>query len=156
MLNINSLIYAHIIIFLLIINIIPLLNKININNDGLTIFQNHYINNKIYSIIIDFIIIYILLKLSDKLSLNIPIIFRRIIIILLYNVLLSIYINKTPFKYGNILYKEEWSLNVGWFAIIWDLLYINSIGYLHDSINIESENINLGIMSTIGFCLLHY
>ena len=156
MLNINSLLYAHLVIFIVIIYLlIPLLNVINNKSAGINLFIDYYSKDKFRSIYIDFFIIYILLKLSDNLPLDIPIIFKRIIVILLFDVFLSIYINQTPFKKGNIVFLKEWSLSVGWFAILWDLLYINSTGCLMDKINIQSDNVNLLIMSIIGFVLLH-
>lgn len=156
MLNINSLLYAHLIIFIIIIYIlIPLLNKINPDSKGIKLFTNYYSDNKFHNIYIDFFIIYILLKLSDKLPLDIPLIFKRIIVILLFDVLLSMYINQTPYKIGNIHFLKEWSITVGWFAILWDIIYINSTGYIMDKINIKSDNLNLLIMGIIGFILLH-
>ena len=156
MININSLLYAHLIIFIIIIYIlIPLLNKINPESKGINLFINYYSNDRFRSIYIDFFIIYILLRLSDKLPLDIPIIFKRIIVILLFDVLISMYINQTPYKIGNIHFLKEWSLSVGWFAILWDIIYINSTGYLMDKINIKSDNLNLFIMSFVGFVLLH-
>ena len=122
---------------------------------GINLFTNYYSVNRFHSIYIDFFIIYVLLKLSDKLPLNIPLIFKRIIIILLFDVFLSMYITQTSYKIGNIHFLKEWSMTVGWFAILWDIIYINSTGYLMDRINIKSDNINLLIMSLIGFILLH-
>ncbi len=156
MTNINSLLYAHLIIFIIIIYLlIPLMVVIAPDSKGINLFTNYYSVNKFHSIYIDFFIIYVLLKLSDKLPLNIPLIFKRIIIILLYDVFLSMYITQTSYKIGNIHFLKEWSITVGWFAILWDIIYINSTGYLMDRINIKSDNVNLLIMSLIGFILLH-
>ena len=151
-----STIYAHFIVFMIILYmIIPLLNNLDnldfLDNKGLTLFKQYYQKN----ILIDFITIYFILRLSYILPLDIPIIYRRIIVILLYNVLLSIYINQTPYKTGNILFLKEWSDTVGWFAIIWDLFYINLIGYLSDNINIESDNMNTLIICIINFGMHH-
>ena len=156
MTNINSLLYAHLIIFIIIIYLlIPLMVVIAPDLKGINLFTNYYSVNRFHSIYIDFFIIYVLLKLSDKLPLNIPLIFKRIIIILLFDVFLSMYITQTSYKIGNIHFLKEWSMTVGWFAILWDIIYINSTGYLMDRINIKSDNINLLIMSLIGFILLH-
>lgn len=156
MTNINSLLYAHLIIFIIIIYLlIPLMILIAPDLKGINLFTNYYSVNRFHSIYIDFFIIYVLLKLSDKLPLNIPLIFKRIIIILLFDVFLSMYITQTSYKIGNIHFLKEWSMTVGWFAILWDIIYINSTGYLMDRINIKSDNINLLIMSLIGFILLH-
>lgn len=151
--NSISTIYAHFIVFIIILYmIIPLLNNLDfLDNKGLTLFKQYYQKN----ILIDFITIYFILRLSYILPLDIPIIYRRIIVILLYNVLLSIYINQTPYKTGNILFLKEWSDTVGWFAIIWDLFYINLIGYLSDNINIESDNMNTLIICIINFGMHH-
>jgi hypothetical protein len=156
MLNFYSILYAHIILFLIIIYIIiPLLSKTNLNAESMNLFTNFYLSNKFRSIIINFFIVYCILNISQKLPLNIPILYRRIIVILLYEVFLSIYINRTPFNVNYIVYLKEWSLSVGWIAILWDIFYINSTGYIADRLNIKSDNINLFIMNIIGFIILH-
>jgi hypothetical protein len=154
--NSISTIYAHFIVFMIILYmIIPLLNNLDnldfLDKKGLTLFKQYYQKN----ILIDFITIYFILRLSYILPLDIPIIYRRIIVILLYDVLLSIYINQTPYKTGNILLLKEWSDTVGWFAIIWDLFYINLVGYISDNINIESDNMNILIIGIINFGMHH-
>jgi len=153
MVNINSLLYAHLIIFVIIIYIlIPFLNKINNNSKSIDLFITYYSKDRFKSIYIDFFIIFFILKLSKKLPLNIPILFKRIIVILLFDVFLSIYIKKSSF---NNLFLKEWIISAGFFAIIWDLIYITLTSYIMDKINIKSDNINTIIMGIIGFILLH-
>lgn len=153
--NFNSQIYAHSIILIIILNIIiPIINNLDLNNKGTELFKKYY-EDMFKSIIIDFITVYFILNISNKLPDNIPIILRRTIIILLYDVLLSVYINKSSYKIGNIAFLKEWGETVGWFAIIWDLVYINAIGALADKINIKSDNINLLMIGLINIILLH-
>ena len=153
--NNNSQIYAHSVIFIIILYIIiPILNKLNITNNKIELFKKYY-QDIFRSIIIDFITVYLVLNISNKLPDSIPILFRRIVIILLYDVFLSIYINKTSYETSNILLLKEWGETFGWFAILWDLLYINSICILSDKINIKSDNINLAMIFLINIVLLH-
>jgi hypothetical protein len=158
MIHINKLIYAQVILYIIIINIIiPVLKQIKSqsNINSINLFDKYYSINRYQSIIINFIINYLILNLANKLPLKIPIIYRRIIAILLFNILLNIYINTTPFQTGNVLLLKEWSLSVGWFSILWNLIYISTTGIIVDKINIKSDNINLLILSFIGFVLLH-
>ena len=163
MIHINSLIYAQILLYLIIINIlIPFIKQLNtqINiQPNIDIFEKYYSTNRYQSIIIDFLMNYIILNLANKLPNNIPTIYRRIITILFFDVLFTIYIMNTPLQTSNILLFKEWSLSVGWFAILWDILYINSVGIFTDQltyrINTKSNNIHLFIASLILFILFH-
>jgi hypothetical protein len=158
MIRINSLIYAQIILFIIIINIIlPVLKILDIksNSNSINLFEKYYSINRYQSIIINCVINYLILTLANKLPLKIPIIYRRIITILLFNIILNVYIRTTPFQTGNVLFLKQWSLSVGWFAILWDLIYITSTGVIVDKINVKSHNTDLLIISIIGFVIFH-
>jgi len=150
-----SILYAQIVVFILINTLIPILNNFDPDNKAIELFKNYYLDNRYKSFLLDFFIVYFILRLSHKLPLDIPIIYKRIIIILLFDIFLSIYLNNSPWKTGNVLFLKEWTLTVGWFAIIWDLIYYSMISTLSDKLTIKSQNKHLLIMSCIGFILLH-
>ena len=158
MIQINSLIYAQILLYLLIINIlIPTIRQLDIQNTCL--FEKYYSTNRYQSIITDFIMNYLLLNIANKLPDKIPIIYRRIITILLFDVMFIFYVINTPLQTNNILFFKELALSSGWFRIIWDIAYINSVGYLTDQItnNIiyNPSETHLLITTIIFFTILH-
>jgi hypothetical protein len=160
-LNIFSIGYSHIIISIIIIFyvIIPILSKIGVNDPSIDLFKSYYVDNKYKSLSIDFFLIYIYLKSAELLPNNIPIYFRRLVIILFFDVILYYYINNTPWEVGTIKFLKEWSKVAGWMAIAWDILYIQSIGYFADKLNkfafIQKESANLLIFVLLSFGLLH-
>lgn len=153
MLSIYSILYAQIIVYLILIN---LLKFINIENEQFNLFKNYYSNHK--NIIIDFMISYIILKLSEKYSIkNLPKIYNRILMIIIFDLILSLYIRYTPFNSNYLYILKKWANLVGWFAIIWDIIYYLLISKLSDKINnIELiKNNSFLIMLCFAFILLH-
>jgi hypothetical protein len=159
--NIYSYGYSYILVSTILIYyiMIPLINTLNIKDDGLSLFNNYYIDNKYKSLVINFLLIYLYLKSAELLPNKIPIIFRRIIIIILFNVILYSYIKTTPYSTGTINFLNKWSSTIGWFAIIWDLLFINTIGYSMDKINsiqlLKNQNYQLLNIGVITFIFMH-
>jgi hypothetical protein len=159
-LNIYSIMYAHIIVSIILIYliIIPLLNKLDIKDNTIDMFKNYYQNDKFKSLLVDFFMIYFILKISDQIP-SVPMIFRRILVLILFNVLLSVYINKTPYLTGSTIFLKEWISKLGWTAIIWDLIYVNLTGKLADKINkidiIKQPKYQLMIMGFIMIGFMH-
>lgn len=158
-LSIYSLTYAHIITYIILIYciIIPVINKMGINDKTLDLFKSYYIDNKFKHLIIDFFVIYFIIKTSEKLPFKLPPLYNRILVIIIFDLLLTIYINKSPYQTGTIKFLKEWSLTVGWFAILWDLFYINIVGKVADKINSYNinQNYHLIIMGSIMFFIMH-
>ncbi len=159
--NIYSLIYAHLLVYLILIYyiIIPIINRIGINDKAFDLFKSYYLDNKFKSLLIDFFVGYLLLDMANKLPSNIPIYIRRIIIIVIYDLLLSVYLNRTPSNSGTIGFLKNWTGSVGWFAILWDLILFNILGLAMDKINnikfIKSDPYKTGIIGLMSFILLH-
>lgn len=153
MLNIYSILYAQIIVYLILIN---LLKFINIDNEKFNLFKSYYSNHK--NLIIDFIISYIIIKLNEKYNIkSLPKLHNRILMIIIFDLILSLYIRYTPFNNQYILFLKKWAYLVGWFAILWDIIYFLSIAKLADKINnIELiKKYSFSIMLCFGFILLH-
>ena len=153
MLSIYSILYAQIIVYLILIN---LLKFINIENEKFNLFKDYYNNHK--NLIIDFIISYIILKLSEKYSIkNLPKIYNRILMIIIFDLILSLYIRYTSFDSNYLQFLKKWANLVGWFAILWDIIYFLSIGKIADKINnIEIiKKYSFLIILCFGFILLH-
>ena len=101
---------------------------------------------------------YIILKLSEKYSIkNLPKIYNRILMIIIFDLILSLYIRYTPFNSNYLYILKKWANLVGWFAIIWDIIYYLLISKLSDKINnIELiKNNSFLIMLCFAFILLH-
>lgn len=153
MLNIYSILYAQIIVYLILIN---LLKFINIDNEKFNLFKSYYSNHK--NLIIDFMISYIIIKLNEKYNIkSLPKLHNRILMIIIFDLILSLYIRYTPFNNQYILFLKKWAYLVGWFAILWDIIYFLSIAKLADKINnIELiKKYSFSIMLCFGFILLH-
>lgn len=160
-LNVFLIGYSHIIVSVIIIFyiIIPIISKSEIKDQSIDLFKSYYVDNKYKSLSIDFFLIYVYLKSAELLPAHIPIYFRRLAIILFFDVILYYYINNTPYEVGTIKFLKEWSKAAGWIAILWDIIYIQSIGYFADKLNkfnfMKSESNNLIIFVLLSFGLLH-
>jgi hypothetical protein len=157
----ESIAIAHIIVttILIIYIIIPLFTLLNIKDDSLDLFNKQYTINYYKTIIITFFINYVYLKIADLIPGRIPKLYKRIVIILLFSVLINYYITYTPYDVGTIKFMKEWLKTIGWCGIGWDLIYINIIGMLADNINIynlnETNIFNLLIYSIFTLFILH-
>jgi hypothetical protein len=170
-LNIKSILYAHIIISIVLIYIIfniPYIRRdindpidiTNLDNFSSTeLFNIYYVNNKFKSLLVDFFMIYFILKMSDYIPQVVPSILRRTVVIIIFDVLLTFYINRTPLNMGTINFLKVWIVKAGWLAIIWDIIYINLTGELASRINkfdiIKQPKYQLLIMGLIMFVFLH-
>jgi hypothetical protein len=129
------------------------------SNKGIDLFKNYYLDNKYQSLIMNFLLAYVYLKTAELLPINIPIIFKRLIVIILFDIGFGFYLNKTSKTSGSIGYLKEWSSTVGWFSILWNLTYISSIGIVADKINkiefIKKNTVQNIIIGIITFILLH-
>jgi hypothetical protein len=141
--------------------IVPFFQYININDESITLFNNYYVTNKYKSLITDFFLICIYLKISEIIpySSNIPITFKRLLIILIIDIIINYYIINTPYQTDYIIFLNTWVRTVGWYAIIWDIIYILSTGYIADEINkneyMQNENIQLITYIIMGILLIH-
>lgn len=159
-LNMQTIGYAHLLITIIIIYIIvPLIVRIGWDHKGIELFKNYYQTDKYRNLIMDFLLSYVYLKAAELLPINIPIVYKRLLIIIFFNVGFSFYLNKTSYQTGMIGFLKEWSSTVGWFAILWDIFYISSLGKVSDQINkiklIKKDSIQLSIILLITFILLH-
>jgi hypothetical protein len=152
MLSIYSILYAQIIVYLILFNILKL---INIDNEILNLFKKIYCNNN--NLIINFFISYILLKLNDKYNFNLPKLYGRILMIIIFNLVLSIYIKNTSLNNQYLLLFKNWTNMVSWFSIFWNIIYYLSISSLADKINnIEIiKKYSITIMLCFVIILLH-
>jgi hypothetical protein len=159
-LNIHSITYAHLIVHMVLINImISIFDYVKINNSGIELFKEYYIDNIYKNVIVDFFIIYTYLKVAEFLPEYIPIPFRRLITTFVFDVLLSFYLSSTTYNCGNINFLKRWSSTVGWFAILWDFVLLFTIGTIADKINMikfmRKTTTQITIFGLIGFSLLH-
>lgn len=159
-LSIYSITYAHLIVHVILINImITIFDYFKISNAGVDLFKEYYVDNKYKSLIVDFFLIYTYLKIAEFLPAYIPVPFRRLIITFVFDMLLNFYLNTTSYNCGNIEFLKKWASTVGWFAILWDLLLIITIGTVADKINmiefIKKPIAQIIIFIFLGFSLLH-
>lgn len=140
----ESIAIAHITVTIILIFyiIMPILNSFNIKDTGLDLFNQQYGINFYKTIIITFFINYVYLKMAELFPGKIPVIYKRIMVIILFSVLLNYYINNTPFETENIKFMKTWLKTIGWFGLIWDLIHINIVGLLADKINTYNFNLN--------------
>ena len=152
MLSIYSILYAQIIVYLILINIIKLINT---DNEIFNLFKKYYCSNN--NLIISFFISYILLKIDDKYSSNLPKLYSRILMIIIFNLILSVYIKHTPYNSKYLIILNNWTNSIGWFAIMWNIIYYLSICKLSDKINNIKiiKRYTISIMLFFGFILLH-
>lgn len=136
-LSIYSIFYGFLVVSTILIYyiLIPILNASCIQDKGIDLLKSYYVEHKYKSLIIDFLFVTMLLKISEKFPDHIPIVFIRILVIIVFDVLLGIYINKTPYVNGTIKFLKEWSISAGWLAIVWDVIYISLIGKVSDKID---------------------
>jgi hypothetical protein len=160
-LSIQTIGYAHLIVSVVLIYfiLIPIFDRSKMSNKGIDLFKNYYLDNKYQSLIMNFLLAYVYLKTAELLPINIPIIFKRLIVIILFDIGFGFYLNKTSKTSGSIGYLKEWSSTVGWFSILWNLTYISSIGIVADKINkiefIKKNTVQNIIIGIITFILLH-
>ena len=160
-LTIYPILYAHIIVTSILIYsiIIPLINKSGINDEVFDLFKNYYIDNKYKSLILDFFIIYVIIKLAEKSPKNFPKLFSRILCIIIFDTLLTIYINKTSWDQGTIHFLRIWIKKLSLFALIWDIIYMSLTAKLADKINnihfLKNQYVKLMINIIIIVFLLH-
>jgi hypothetical protein len=130
-----------------------------IKDNSINILKSYYIDNKYKSLIMDFLFATLILKISENFPAHIPIIFRRILIIVVFDVILGLYINNTPYLNGTMKFLKEWSSSAGWFAIVWDVIYISLIGKVADKINdirlIKNNKVELIIFGMVVMSLMH-
>jgi hypothetical protein len=60
---------------------------------------------------------------------------RRTISIIFLNVLLKYYLSYTTFESETINILKVWLDNLGWLALLWDVIYINAVGYVADKMD---------------------
>jgi hypothetical protein len=160
-LSIYSMFYAFIIVATILIYYVlfPLLNLSGIKDKGIDLLKSYYIDNKYKSLMVDFLFSTMLLKLADKFPVNIPIVFKRILVIFLFDVLLGVYINNSPYLNGTIIFLKEWAAAAGWFALVWDVLYISLIGSVADKIDsissLKKNPYQLIIYCVVVFVIMH-
>lgn len=159
-LNIYSITYAHLIVHLILINIIiSILDYFKINNSGIELFKEYYVENRYKNLITDFFLIYTYLKIAELLPAYIPIQFRRLVVTFIIDMLLNFYLKNTTYDDGNINFLKKWSSTVGWFAVLWDLLLLFTIGSVADKINMikfmKKPIAHIIIFGLMAFGLLH-
>jgi hypothetical protein len=160
-LSIYSTFYAFLFVSIILIYyiLIPLLNMSGIKDNGIELLKTYYIDNKYKSLIMDFLFATLILKISENFPNHIPIIFRRILIIVVFDVILGLYINNTPYLNGTMKFLKEWSSSAGWFAIVWDVVYISLIGKVADKIDnirlIKNNKLQLIIFGMVVISLMH-
>ena len=162
-LSFESVIISHVIVttILVLYIVIPLLNSLSINDVGLDLLNQQYTINFYKTIIVTFFINYIYLKFADLLPGKIPVVYKRIITIIIVSVLLNYYINCTPMETGTIKFMKTWIKSVGWFAIVWDLINTSLIGIVADKVNnldlnLHQTNVrNMLIFIIFTFAFLH-
>jgi len=157
----NSITYAYIIVStILVYNIlIPIIIKSGIDHTGLDILKNQLINNKYKFLVINYFVHTMILRIAEKFPQHIPIFFRRLLIILVYNMLISIYVNKISFSNENIKYMRDWLKHAGWISVIWEIVYISLVGKLADKIDginiIKKEPYKILLFILVTISLLH-
>jgi hypothetical protein len=159
-LNIYSITYGHLIVHLILINIIiSILDYLKINNSGIELFKEYYVENRYKNLIVDFFLIYTYLKIAEFLPAYIPIQFRRLIVTFVIDMLLNFYLKNTSYDDGNINFLKKWSSTVGWFAILWDFILLFTIGTVADKINMikfmKKPITHIIIFGLMAFGLLH-
>ena len=128
MINLHSIIYANLIICICMIYlIIPFLNTIKINNNSLDILIKYFQTNIFKYFVINLFILYLIISISEKLPSNIPIIYRRLLIIILLKLFIQIYINHSSYKINYLNYLNEFTINIGWFSVLFDIILFNII-----------------------------
>jgi hypothetical protein len=113
--------------------LIPLNKQWNfIDNDMLT---KYFVDNKYKYLFVNFVLVLSYLKSSEILPKNIPVISRRTISIIFLNVLFKYYLSSTTFESETINILKVWLDNMGWLAMLWDVIYINAVGYFADKLD---------------------
>ncbi len=133
-LNIFSITYAHIFVYVIMIYsiILPLLkNHINEINQ----FNDYFLSDKFKILLINLGIAFVYLKIAEYLPDDIPIMYRRIIVSIVFDVILNIYISETSFDSTNIRLYRDLTRSTGWFIIIWNVLNIVLTGKIADELN---------------------
>jgi hypothetical protein len=157
-LNNNSITYAYLIVSYILIYfiLIPIINRSGISDRSIDIFKSYHIENKFGSLITNFFIHTMILRLAEKFPYHIPILFRRLLVAIVYNVLIGIYVNKSSYATNGtntIKYLKEWSNSAGWIALIWEVIYVSLVGKAADYID-EFKVINKEPYKTILFGLV--
>jgi hypothetical protein len=160
-LTICSIGFAHIIISTILIFyiILPLIKLLDIKDSRLDLFVNYYSTDKFKILIINFFINYLYLKIAEIVPSQIPLFYKRILVIIIFNILLSYYINNTSYESSTIKFLKIWFKSVGFFVILWDLIYISSIGLLADKLNqielYKNNFVQLISFAIFSFTLIH-
>ena len=160
-LNILSISYAHILVsFILIYYIIlPLLSKLNTNINTINLFKNYYISDKFKILLINYGVVFTYLKIAEFLPNYIPILYRRILIIIILEVLFNFYISQTNYDSGFINLYRNLTRNAGWFVLLWNIFYITITGKIADKINqyhfFNNKSSQIIIISIFTLVLFH-
>lgn len=162
-LNISSISYAHILVSFILIYyvILPLLLKINEYRhiDTIDLFNNYYVSDKFKILLINYGIVFIYLKIAEYLPAYIPISYRRILVIIVFEVLINFYISQTSYDSGFINLYRNLTKNAGWFVLIWNIIYITLTGKVADKINeyhfFNDKSYQIIIISFLTLVLFH-